>query len=48
MAKRRLWRYRRGDQRVAVATMVTAFGMLLVRPIGRVTAWLKLRFVEGK
>ncbi len=48
MAKRRLWLHRRGDPRVAVATMVTAFGMLLVRPIGRATAWLKLRFVEEK
>ncbi len=48
MAKRRLWLRRRGDPRVAVATVVAAFAMLLVRPIGRATAWFKLRFVEGK
>ncbi len=33
---------------VAVATGVAAFAMFLVRLIGRVAAWLKLRFVEGK
>ncbi len=33
---------------VAVATVLAAFAMFLVRLIGRVAAWLKLRFVEGK
>ncbi len=33
---------------VVVATALAAFAMFLVRLIGRVAAWLKLRFVEGK
>ncbi len=33
---------------VVVATVMAAFAMFLVRLIGRVAAWLKLRFVEGK
>ena len=33
---------------VVAATVVAAFAMFLVRLIGLVVAWLKLRFVEGK
>ena len=32
---------------VAVATVLAAFAMFLVRLIGRGAAWLKLHFVEG-
>ncbi len=33
---------------VVAATVMAAFAMFLIRLIGRVAAWLKLRFVEGK
>ena len=33
---------------VVAATVMAAFAMFLVRLVGRVAAWLKLRFVEGK
>ncbi len=33
---------------VVAATVMAAFAMFLVRLIGRVAAWLKLRFAEGK
>ena len=33
---------------VAVATVMAAFAMFLVRLVGRGVAWLNLRFVEGE